>query len=234
MCANRFLIQDRVHDEFVRRLVDKVKTLKTGDGMRDDSQVGPLIDHAAVERIEALVAEAVAGGARVVAGGQRHAAGPNFYQPTVLTEVDPGMDICGDEILGPVASVIRFKEEAEALTLANQGRSGLAAYFYTSDLNRSFRVLEALECGRGRRERKPRLQRGRAVRRRQGIGPRQGRLALWRRGISRHQVRVLRECGLNAAFIRVSSLVQRRLAGRCDRPIDPGAVRKSGCCNSRI
>jgi succinate-semialdehyde dehydrogenase/glutarate-semialdehyde dehydrogenase len=147
MCANRFLIQDRVHDEFVRRLVDKVKALKTGDGMRDDSQVGPLIDHAAVERIEALVKQAVAGGARVVAGGQRHAAGPNFYQPTVLTEVDPGMDICGDEILGPVASVIRFKEEAEALTLANQGRSGLAAYFYTSDLNRSFRVLEALECG---------------------------------------------------------------------------------------
>jgi succinate-semialdehyde dehydrogenase/glutarate-semialdehyde dehydrogenase len=147
MCANRFLIQDRVHDEFVRRLVDKVKALKTGDGMRDDSQVGPLIDHASVERIETLVAQAVAAGARVVAGGQRHPAGPNFYQPTVLTDVDPGMDICGDEILGPVASVIRFKEEAEALKLANQGRSGLAAYFYTSDLNRSFRVLEALECG---------------------------------------------------------------------------------------
>ncbi|SAL55123.1 NAD-dependent succinate-semialdehyde dehydrogenase [Caballeronia humi] len=147
MCANRFLIQDSVHDEFVRRLAGKVKALKVGDGMRDDSQVGPLIDGAALARIEAMVAQAVSAGAKVVAGGQRHPAGPNFYQPTVLTDVDPSMDICGDEILGPVASVMRFSDEAEALRLANQPRTGLAAYFYTSDLNRSFRVVEALECG---------------------------------------------------------------------------------------
>lgn len=147
MCANRFLIHDRVHDEFVRRLAGKVKALKVGDGMRDDSQVGPLIDGAALARIEAMVAQAVSAGAKVVAGGQRHPAGPNFYQPTVLTDVDPSMDICGDEILGPVASVMRFSDEAEALRLANQARTGLAAYFYTSDLNRSFRVVEALECG---------------------------------------------------------------------------------------
>nr|WP_309788531.1 MULTISPECIES: aldehyde dehydrogenase family protein [unclassified Caballeronia] len=131
----------------MRRFAGKVKALKVGDGMRDDSQVGPLIDGAALASIEAMVAQAVGAGAKVVAGGQRHPAGPNFYQPTVLTDVDPSMDICGAEILGPVASVTRFRNEAEALRLANQPRTGLAAYFYTSDLNRSFRVVEALECG---------------------------------------------------------------------------------------
>jgi succinate-semialdehyde dehydrogenase/glutarate-semialdehyde dehydrogenase len=147
MCANRFLVHEKVHDEFVRLLVDKVKQLKTGDAMSDDTQIGPLITSAAVVHMETLVAQAVGAGAKVAVGGKRHAAGPNFFQPTVLTDVAPWMDVCGDEILGPVASVLRFSNEDEALLLANETRTGLAAYFYTADLKRSFRVLEALECG---------------------------------------------------------------------------------------
>jgi succinate-semialdehyde dehydrogenase/glutarate-semialdehyde dehydrogenase len=147
MCANRFFVHEKRYGEFVRGLVEKVRALKTGNGMLDDTQVGPLIDGAAVARIESLVAQAVEAGAQVAIGGKRHSAGPNFFQPTVLTHVDPGMAICGDEILGPVASVLRFRDEDEALALANQTRTGLAAYFYTADLNRSFRVMEALECG---------------------------------------------------------------------------------------
>lgn len=147
MCANRFLIHETRHDEFVRRLVEKVRTLTTGNGMDERTQVGPLIDSAALAHIDALVSQATEAGAKAAIGGKRHSAGPNFFQPTVLTDVRPDMAICGDEVLGPVANVIRFSDEAEALRIANRTRTGLAAYFYTTDLNRSFRVMEALECG---------------------------------------------------------------------------------------
>jgi succinate-semialdehyde dehydrogenase/glutarate-semialdehyde dehydrogenase len=147
MCANRFLVHEATHDEFVDRLVAKVKTLQVGNGMHEHTQIGPLIDSAAVTRIEALVSQATVTGAKLAIGGKRHPAGANFLQPTVLTDVHTDMAICGDEILGPVANVFRFRDEADAIRLANQTRTGLAAYFYTADLNRSIRVMEALECG---------------------------------------------------------------------------------------
>ncbi|CAB3743799.1 Glutarate-semialdehyde dehydrogenase [Paraburkholderia sediminicola] len=147
MCANRFLVHADVYEAFVARLVAKVSTLKLGDGMVEGVQIGPLISDTAVARLEILVDDAVHAGATVVAGGSRLTVGSNFFRPTILTDVHPEMGVCGDEILGPVASVLRFKEDDEAITLANATRTGLAAYFYTTDISRSFRVMEALECG---------------------------------------------------------------------------------------
>jgi len=147
MCANRFLVHTDVYEDFVSRLVAKVSSLMLGDGMVEGAQIGPLISDAVVTRIERLVDDAVSAGATVATGGSRLTVGSNFFRPTVLTDVRPEMGICGDEILGPVASVLRFKDEDEAIDLANSTRTGLAAYFYTTSINRAFRVMEALECG---------------------------------------------------------------------------------------
>jgi succinate-semialdehyde dehydrogenase/glutarate-semialdehyde dehydrogenase len=147
MCANRFLVHMDVFDDFVTRLVAKVSALTLGDGKVEGAQIGPLISEAAVTRIESLVDEAVQAGATVATGGSRLTTGSNFFRPTVLTGVCPEMGVCGDEILGPVASVLRFKDEDEAIALANNTRTGLAAYFYTTNISRAFRVMEALECG---------------------------------------------------------------------------------------
>ena len=147
MCANRFLVHTNVYDSFVTRLVDKVSALSLGDGMVEGTQVGPLISNTIVTRIENLVNEAVQAGATVATGGLRLVTGSNFFRPTVLTDVRPEMGICGDEILGSVASVLRFNDEDDAIALANNTRTGLAAYFYTTNISRAFRVMEALECG---------------------------------------------------------------------------------------
>ena len=147
MCANRFLVHTDVYESFITRLVTKVSALTVGDGMVEGTQIGPLISDPAVTRLESVVDQAVQAGATVAIGGSRLTVGSNFFQPTVLTGVRPEMRVCGDEVLGPVASVLQFEDEDEAIALANNTRTGLAAYFYTTNINRAFKVMEALECG---------------------------------------------------------------------------------------
>lgn len=147
VCANRILVQDGVLDAFTEQLVSRVKEMHVGDGCGDGVTQGPLINQAAVERIERLIADATEKGARVATGGRRHALGRTFFEPTVLTDVTSEMAIAREEIFGPVATIFRFNSEDEALQIANATPYGLAAYFYTRDLGRTFRVAEALEYG---------------------------------------------------------------------------------------
>jgi succinate-semialdehyde dehydrogenase / glutarate-semialdehyde dehydrogenase len=147
VCANRLLVQEAVFDAFEAKLAARVKTMKVGDGAEPGVAQGPLINMEAVEKVERLLADAVAAGAKVEVGGHRHALGGTFFEPTVVTGVTPAMQISREEIFGPVATLTRFTDEAEALRLANDTDFGLAAYFYARDLGRVFRVAEALEYG---------------------------------------------------------------------------------------
>jgi succinate-semialdehyde dehydrogenase/glutarate-semialdehyde dehydrogenase len=147
VCTNRFLVQAGVYEAFSRKLAEAVGALKVGNGLQADTQQGPLIDEAAVKKVEEHIADAVAHGARVLAGGARHALGGTFFQPTVLTGATREMALAREETFGPVAPLFRFETEAEAVALANATEFGLAAYFYTRDLARSWRVQEALEYG---------------------------------------------------------------------------------------
>ncbi len=147
ICANRILVQDGIYDAFAQRLAARVDTLKVGAGDEDGVTQGPLINAAALEKVERLVADAVAQGARALCGGQRHARGGTFYQPTVLVDVTPTMALAREEIFGPVAPLYRFRDEAEAVHLANDTPYGLAAYFFSRDVGRVWRVAEALEYG---------------------------------------------------------------------------------------
>ncbi len=147
VCANRIYVQDSVYDEFAKRFADKVSKMKVGPGIEADVQIGPLIEPAAVEKVESHVADALAHGAKVRLGGKRHALGGLFFEPTVLTEVTPAMRIAREETFGPVAPLFRFKTEAEAIELANATEFGLASYFYSRDIGRVFRVAEAIESG---------------------------------------------------------------------------------------
>ena len=147
VCANRFLVQAGVYDAFAEKLAAKVASLTVGNGLEAGVNQGPLIDEAAVCKVEALVADAVAGGAQVVGGGGRHELGGTFYQPTVLTQVLPTMRVAKEEIFGPVAPLFKFQDEAEAVQMANDTEFGLAAYFYARDIGRVWRVSEALEYG---------------------------------------------------------------------------------------
>ena len=146
ICANRFLIQDGVYDAFAERFTAAVRGLRVGPGMEDSGQ-GPLINREAIDKVESLVADAVAKGATALCGGKRHALGGTFYEPTVLTGVDEEMACVQQEIFGPVAPLMRFHDEAEAIRLANDTPFGLAAYFYSRDIGRVWRVSEALEYG---------------------------------------------------------------------------------------
>jgi succinate-semialdehyde dehydrogenase/glutarate-semialdehyde dehydrogenase len=145
--ANRILVQDSVHDEFLRRLTVAVTALKVGAGTEPDVLVGPLIDEQALAKVERHVADALNGGAEVVTGGGRHARGHTFFQPTVLTGVTTSMVMTAEETFGPVAGVGRFATEQEAVEVANATPYGLAAYFYSRDVGRIWRVSEALEYG---------------------------------------------------------------------------------------
>jgi len=147
VCANRFLVQVGIHDAFADKLAEAVAGLSVGDGLKGKTDQGPLIDEAAVRKVERLIADAVERGAKVVTGGQRHALGGTFFQPTVLAHAAPDMDLAREEIFGPVAPIFRFGTEAEALEMANDTEYGLAAYFYTRDIARIWRMAEGLEYG---------------------------------------------------------------------------------------
>ncbi|MDR0225851.1 MAG: NAD-dependent succinate-semialdehyde dehydrogenase [Burkholderiaceae bacterium] len=147
VCANRLLVQDGVYDAFMARLKVAVQALQVGNGMDEGVGQGPLIDQAAVDKVEELVADAVQQGADVVTGGRRHALGGSFYEPTILGGATPAMRIAREEVFGPVAPVFRFRTEEEAIRMANDTEYGLAAYFYARDLGRVWRVGEALEYG---------------------------------------------------------------------------------------
>jgi len=147
VCANRILVQDTVHDEFMRKFSEAVSELKVGPGIDDGVAIGPLINEAAVTKVEELVADAVEKGATVVLGGKRHALGGSFYEPTILINATSEMACSKEEIFGPVAPVYRFSTEQEAIAMANDTQFGLAAYFYARDVGRVWRVSEALEYG---------------------------------------------------------------------------------------
>ena len=147
VCANRLFIQEGIYAEFAAKLSQAVSQLEVGDGLKGETQQGPLINEAAVEKVEAHIVDAVAQGAQVICGGQRHALGGTFFEPTILTEVNSNMLIASEETFGPVAPLFRFETEEEAIALANYTPFGLAAYFYSRDLGRVWRVAEALEYG---------------------------------------------------------------------------------------
>jgi succinate-semialdehyde dehydrogenase/glutarate-semialdehyde dehydrogenase len=147
ICANRLYVQAGVYDEFAKRLATAVGGLRVGDGLAGATDQGPLIDSKALAKVERHLADAIAKGAKVISGGKRHALGGTFFEPTVLTGVTPAMMVSTEETFGPIAPLFRFDTEAEAVRLANDTEFGLAAYFYTRDLARSWRVQEALEYG---------------------------------------------------------------------------------------
>jgi succinate-semialdehyde dehydrogenase / glutarate-semialdehyde dehydrogenase len=147
VCVNRLYVHDAVYERFVERFSARVAQLRVGNGFEAGAEIGPLIGGKAIDKVAELVADAVGKGARVAVGGALHAAGPGFYAPTVLTEVAPGMRILDEEVFGPVAPIVRFHAEDEVVRMANDTIYGLAAYFYSRDIGRAWRVAEQLEYG---------------------------------------------------------------------------------------
>ncbi|MDR2240949.1 MAG: NAD-dependent succinate-semialdehyde dehydrogenase [Zoogloeaceae bacterium] len=147
VCANRLLVQDGIYDDFAARLVARVKELRVGSGLGEGVAQGPLIDAQALEKVEAHIADALAKGAKILVGGQRHALGGTFFEPTVIGDATREMRCAREETFGPVAPLFRFRSEAEAVAMANDTEFGLAAYFFSRDIGRCFRVAEALEYG---------------------------------------------------------------------------------------
>lgn len=147
VCVNRFYIQDSVYDAFTRKFAAAVQALRVGDALQGESDQGPLINAAALAKVEQHVGDALERGARVLCGGRRHTLGGTFYEPTVLAEASHEMLIAGEETFGPVAACFRFTDEAEVLKLANDTPYGLSAYFYSRDIGRVWRMAEGLEAG---------------------------------------------------------------------------------------
>ncbi len=147
VCANRILVQDKVYDAFAEKLAARIAKLKLGNGLEDGVTQGPLINEEAVEKAERLLKDAAARGAKIVSGGKRSSLGGSFFEPTLVTGVKNDMAIAQEEIFGPVATLIRFGTEAEAIAIANDTEFGLASYFYARDLGRVWRVAEGLEYG---------------------------------------------------------------------------------------
>jgi succinate-semialdehyde dehydrogenase/glutarate-semialdehyde dehydrogenase len=147
VCANRIYVQEGVYDKFAEKLAAEVKKMKVGPGTEEGVTTGPLINKAAVEKVEEHVADALKHGARIVLGGKRHGRGGNFYEPTILANVTQEMMVAREETFGPIAPLFKFKTEADAIAMANDTPFGLAAYFYSRDVGRVWRVAEALECG---------------------------------------------------------------------------------------
>jgi len=147
VCTNRFYVQASIHDAFVAKLKDAIAAMKVGDGTEDGVAQGPLIDERAVEKVEGMVADAKAKGGEVVLGGNRHALGQTFFEPTLITGATSEMSFSTDEIFGPLAAIYKFEDEEDAVAAANATDYGLAAYAYTKDLARAFRMNEGLEYG---------------------------------------------------------------------------------------
>jgi succinate-semialdehyde dehydrogenase/glutarate-semialdehyde dehydrogenase len=147
VCTNRFYVQDKVYDAFVRKLADGAAAIRVGNGFEPGVQQGPLIDSQAVAKVDEHVGDALAKGAKLEAGGGAHALGGLFYQPTVLSNVSHDMKVMREETFGPVAAVVRFTTEEEAIAAANDTDYGLASYFYSRDIGRVWRVAEKLEYG---------------------------------------------------------------------------------------
>ncbi|MQT34741.1 MAG: Succinate-semialdehyde dehydrogenase/glutarate-semialdehyde dehydrogenase [Pseudomonas helleri] len=147
VCVNRFFIQDGVYDAFTAKLAEAVAAMRVGDALQGDTEQGPLINAAALAKVEAHVGDAVEKGAKVLCGGRRHALGGTFFEPTILTEASNDMLIAQEETFGPVAACFRFKDEAQVLALANDTPFGLSAYFYSRDIGRVWRMAEGLEAG---------------------------------------------------------------------------------------
>jgi succinate-semialdehyde dehydrogenase / glutarate-semialdehyde dehydrogenase len=147
VCANRILVQSGIYDPFATALVDAVNKLAVGPGMESGTNIGPLINSEAIAKVETLVGDAVKKGAKVLTGGGLDAAGPLFYRPSVVGDVSPDMEIVRDEIFGPVAALVRFDTEADAIKLANDTPFGLAAYLFSQNLSRAWRVAEKLDAG---------------------------------------------------------------------------------------
>jgi len=147
VCANRIMVQSKVYDKFTKMLADAAKHLKVADGFEEGADQGPLINEAAVKKIESHVKDAVDKGAKLLAGGHRHKLGGTFYEPTVLSGVTTDMLVAKEETFGPMAPVFKFETEEEAIAMANDTEFGLAAYFYSRDIGRIWRVAEGLEYG---------------------------------------------------------------------------------------
>jgi succinate-semialdehyde dehydrogenase/glutarate-semialdehyde dehydrogenase len=147
VCANRIYVQEKIYENFAKKLATRVGELQVGSGLEEGVAIGPLIDADALAKVEALVLDAKQNGAEVLLGGERHARGGLFYAPTILANVSASMRLAREEIFGPVAPLFRFRDEAEVIAQANDTEYGLAAYFYTRDLARAWRVAEALEYG---------------------------------------------------------------------------------------
>ncbi len=147
VCANRIFAHEDIYDEFAEKLASAVSEMKVGDGLEEGTEVGPLIDVAAVEKVEAHINDAIAKGAEVAAGGSRHERGGTFFQPTVMKHVKVNMDVSNEETFGPLAPLFKFSSEDEVTELANATEFGLAAYLYSRDIGRVWRMSEALEYG---------------------------------------------------------------------------------------
>ncbi|MBL6932675.1 MAG: aldehyde dehydrogenase family protein, partial [Rhodospirillales bacterium] len=147
VCANRILVQEGIYDAFAEKLAKAVSELTVGPGLTTDATQGPLINQRALEKVEMLVDDALAKGAKALCGAKRSSLGHNFYEPTILTDINRSMKMASEEIFGPVAPLYRFKTEDEAIAMANDTPFGLAAYFYSRDIGRVWRVSEALEYG---------------------------------------------------------------------------------------
>ncbi len=147
VCANRFLVQAGIYERFAEKFAEKTALLQVGSGVEAGVTQGPLINAAGLAKVESHVADALAQGARLLCGGQRHPRGGNFFQPTVLADVTPSMRVAREETFGPLAPLFRFETEAEAIAMANDTEFGLAAYFFTRDMGRCWRMGEALEYG---------------------------------------------------------------------------------------
>nr|XP_042912627.1 succinate-semialdehyde dehydrogenase, mitochondrial-like [Parasteatoda tepidariorum] len=147
VCTNRFLVQEEIYDEFVAQFSKKMQTFVVGNGMDPNVNIGPLINEIAVEKADRHVKDAVNKGAELVTGGKVHSSGKCFYEPTLLKNVKTDMLICQEETFGPVAGVMKFKSEEEAIEIANTAKTGLAGYFYSQDISQIWRVAKALEVG---------------------------------------------------------------------------------------
>jgi succinate-semialdehyde dehydrogenase/glutarate-semialdehyde dehydrogenase len=196
VCANRFLIQAGVYDSFADKLANAVAALRVGNGTEAGVQQGPLIDAPALAKVEELVSDAVGSGARLAAGGKRHPLGGTFFEPTILLGVTAGMRIANEEIFGPVAPLLRFETEADAIRIANSSEFGLAAYFFSRDLARVWRVADAIGAGMAGVNTGFDQHRRGAVRRCQAIRHGTRGLEVRHRRIRRYQVRLPGRPGL--------------------------------------